>query len=148
VPGGEPLTYILIERTVTNLLRYQGYAKTLTGFDDLKDSIRHVARLTSQRARALGLALTVLDAFEGYEGLIDRKKHAEKVEFFRFWVEICGILGIEYIQIPATFEPKEVATGEEMVIVEDLRIVADIGLSVTPSVKVGSETVLGAKGTC
>lgn len=95
--------------------------------------------MTSLRARALGLALTVLDAFEGYEGLIDRKEHAEKVESFKFWVELCGIMGIEYIQIPATFHPADIASGDEKLIIDDLRVVADIGLSVTPPVKVSRD---------
>jgi hypothetical protein len=78
----------------------------------------------------------VLDAFEGYEGLLDRTRHDEKIEEFKFWVELCGILGIEQIQIPATFDPADVASGDLDLIVADLREVADIGLSVSPPVKV------------
>lgn len=98
--------------------------------------------MTSQRARTLGLTLSVLDAFEGYEGLIDLNKHAEKIEAFKYWIELCGILGIEYIQIPATFEPADTASGDEYVIIKDLREVADIGLSVIPNVKVSGVLVL------
>lgn len=88
----------------------------------------------------MGLALAVLDAFEGYEGLLDRTKHAEKIEDFKFWVELCGILGVECIQIPATFGSAETTSGDEKVIIDDLREVADIGLSVVPNVKVSLPT--------
>ncbi|GAA6019104.1 hypothetical protein JCM10207_006544 [Rhodosporidiobolus poonsookiae] len=117
----------------------QNYAKTLEGFSNERDAIREAARQTNVRARELGLVCVVLDAFEGYEGLIDRKRHEELVDEWRFWVELCGILGIEHIQIPASFAPKEKATGDLDTIVADLQKLADIGLSVTPPVKIAYE---------
>lgn len=114
----------------------QGYAKTLPGFPSERDAIREATRQANARARSLGLVVAVLDAFEGYEGLVDRAAHARKVDEFAFWVELAGILGAELIQIPATFDPAEVASGERALIVADLREVCDVGLSVSPPVKV------------
>lgn len=85
------------------------------------------------------MALTVLDAFENYEGLLDRSKHEDKIEDFKFWVEICVILGVETIQIPATFEEANITSGDEKLIINDLREVADIGLSVIPPIKIAYE---------
>lgn len=78
----------------------------------------------------------MLDAFENFEGLIDRRSFAAKIEEFRFWVEISTILGIEIIQVPASFEPATVATGDEKQIIFDLQTLADIGLSVVPAINV------------
>ncbi|KAM0752621.1 xylose isomerase-like protein [Meredithblackwellia eburnea MCA 4105] len=118
----------------------EGLAKTLPGYSsNPKDAIREAARQTNTLARSLGLALMVMDAFEGYEGLKDRKKHDELVEDFKFWVELCGILGIEMIQIPATFHPKEQLSEDLEVHAEDLRKLCDIGLSVTPNIKIAYE---------
>ncbi|PWN36980.1 xylose isomerase-like protein [Meira miltonrushii] len=117
----------------------EGYAKTLEGYNDPKEAIREVARLCNERAHSLGLVLTVLDAFENYEGLIDRSKHVEQFEDFQFWIELCGIMGIEYIQIPASFQPTDLLSKDEDLIIEDLRKVADAGLSVIPPVKIAYE---------
>ncbi|GAA6049865.1 hypothetical protein JCM3770_004221 [Rhodotorula araucariae] len=117
----------------------QRYAKTLTGFSDPRDALREAARQTNRRARALGLVCVVLDAFEGYEGLVDRARHDELVNEFAFWVELCGILGIEQIQIPASFVPADKATRDVELVVADLRELADIGLSVSPPVKIAYE---------
>lgn len=108
----------------------------MTGYDDLKDAIREVARLTSKRARSLGLVLAVIDAFENYEGLKDRTKHDELFKEFEFWIELCGIMGIEYIQIPATYKSSDAFSGDKNLITKDLRKAAEAGLSVTPPVKV------------
>ncbi|GAA5893578.1 hypothetical protein JCM6882_007854 [Rhodosporidiobolus microsporus] len=118
----------------------ENYAKTLPTFSSSPlDAIREAARQTNTRARELNLVCVCLDAFENYEGLVDRKKHAARVEDFRFWVELCGILEIEHIQIPASFATKEEASGDLELIAEDLRELADIGLSVSPPVKIAYE---------
>ncbi|ORY90314.1 xylose isomerase-like protein [Leucosporidium creatinivorum] len=117
----------------------ENYAKTLQGFDDVQDAIREAARQTNERARSLNLVCVALDAFEGYEGLIDRARHDEKIKEFKFWIELCGILGIEQIQIPATYDPLDVASGDLDLIVADLREVSDIGLSVSPPIKIAYE---------
>ncbi|GAA6043174.1 hypothetical protein JCM8097_008708 [Rhodosporidiobolus ruineniae] len=117
----------------------EGYANTLTGFSNKRDALREAARQTALRARDLGIVLVVLDAFEGYEGLLDRKRHDELVDEYRFWVELAGIMGIEQIQIPATFEPKEKTAGDIDQIVNDLKELVDIGLSVSPPVKIAYE---------
>lgn len=121
----------------------QNYAKTFTGFTSERDAIREAARRTNQRARELGLVCAVLDAFEGYEGLLDRQRHAEKIDAFRFWVEVAGILGIEQIQIPAAFDGAEVVSGDRELIASDLREVCDIGLGVSPPIKVSESKELG-----
>ncbi|BGP37644.1 hypothetical protein JCM10449v2_001561 [Rhodotorula kratochvilovae] len=117
----------------------EGYANTLTGFKDPRDALREAARQTNRRARELNLVCVVLDAFENFEGLLDRERRAQRIEDFRFWVEIAGILGIENIQIPASFEQEDQTTGDIEVIVADLRELADIGLSVSPPVKIAYE---------
>jgi 4-hydroxyphenylpyruvate dioxygenase len=86
------------------------------------------------------LVCAVLDAFEGYEGLIDRQRHADKIDEFKFWVEIAGILGIEQIQIPAAFNPEAEVSGDFELIASDLREVCDIGLGVSPPVKVSEHS--------
>lgn len=118
------------------LLASQNYAKSLTSFSNPRDALREAARRVNQRAQSLGLVCAVLDAFEGYEGLLDREQHDRLVDDFKFWVELCGIMGIEMVQVPASFETSEKATDDVDVLVADLRELADIGLSVSPPIKV------------
>ncbi|KAI5476097.1 3-dehydroshikimate dehydratase [Pseudohyphozyma bogoriensis] len=116
----------------------EAYAKSLkVDSSDPKDALREAARQTNALARELGLVLAAIDAFEGYEGLVDRTRHAALVEDFKFWVELCGIMGIEIIQIPATFDPK--ATLDESLVVPDLRELCDLGLAASPPVQIAYE---------
>ncbi|BGO90248.1 hypothetical protein NBRC10512_004769 [Rhodotorula toruloides] len=117
----------------------ENYAKSLTSFSNPRDALREAARRVNQRAQSLGLVCAVLDAFEGYEGLLDREQHDRLVDDFKFWVELCGIMGIEMVQVPASFETSEKATDDVDVLVADLRELADIGLSVSPPIKMAYE---------
>lgn len=128
--------------TASSLVHYvshvylQGYAKTLDGFSSSpRDAVRAAARETNRIALELGLVLVAIDAFEGYDGSTDREQHTVLLDEFRFWVELCGIMGIEQIQVPANFGG-DLASPDVDLIASDLRELADIGLSVTPAISV------------
>lgn len=73
------------------------------------------------------LTIVCLQPFMHYEGLRDRKWHAERVEEMKLWIQMAHILGTNVIAIPSTFLPEDVASGDLDLITADLQEVADLG---------------------
>lgn len=87
------------------------------------------------------LEIIGLQPFMHYEGLLDRKEHATRIEKLKGWFKIAKALGTDVIQIPANFLGKEEITGDIDVVVKDLRQVADMGLQETPVIKFAYENL-------
>lgn len=90
---------------------------------------------------SLNLHIINLQPFMHYEGLIDRQRHAERVEEMKTWIQIVKILGTDIIQIPASFLPKEQCSGDAELIVADLREVAQLGARECPPVRFAYESL-------
>jgi 4-hydroxyphenylpyruvate dioxygenase len=90
---------------------------------------------------SLGLEIICLQPFMHYEGLRDRKRHAERVEEMKLWMELAHILGTDIIQVPSSFLSKEEISGDTNLIVEDLREIADLGLQRTPIIRFAYESL-------
>lgn len=73
------------------------------------------------------LTIICLQPFMHYEGLRDRKWHAERVEEMKLWIQMAHVLGTNIIAIPSTFLPADVTSGDMDLITADLREVADLG---------------------
>jgi 4-hydroxyphenylpyruvate dioxygenase len=100
-------------------------AKELPG--GLTDANRLAAAETIRGwCEGCGLEIIVLQPFMHYEGLIDRKRHDERVDEFKHWLELAGVLGTDLIAIPSTFLSESECTGDFDVLVSDLREVSDL----------------------
>jgi 4-hydroxyphenylpyruvate dioxygenase len=85
------------------------------------------ARTIRSMCDARGLSIICLQPFMHYEGLRDRKWHAERVEEMKLWIQMAHILGTNIIAIPSTFLPADVTSGDLDLITADMREVADLG---------------------
>lgn len=86
------------------------------------------SRLLKEMCRKEGLEIIGLQPFFCYEGLVDRKEHAQMIDKMRLWFKIAKTLGTDIIQIPSQFRRDEGVTGDMDVIVQDMVEVADLGL--------------------
>lgn len=91
----------------------------------LKQAARKVRSMCDQRR----ITIICLQPFMHYEGLRDRKRHQERVEEFKVWVQLCKILRTNIIAIPSTCLRESEASGDLDLIVADMREVADIAAS-------------------
>ncbi|KAJ9603835.1 hypothetical protein H2200_011356 [Cladophialophora chaetospira] len=94
----------------------------------------------SQECDELGLTVIVFQPFRQYEGLRDRTHHEAMIQKLHLWFDIVKILRTDMIQIPTNWL-KEGTTGEEEVVVTDLRRLADLGLGQSPVVRFAYEGV-------
>lgn len=78
--------------------------------------------------------------FKDYEGRLDPKARAEKLEELHLWFKIARILGTDVIQIPCTFMTEGV-TGDPEVVARDLREIADIGAAQNPPFRFAYENL-------
>ncbi|KAF2712420.1 3-dehydroshikimate dehydratase [Pleomassaria siparia CBS 279.74] len=90
---------------------------------------------------SLNLEIICLQPFMHYEGLLDRSKHAERIEEMELWIEVAKVLGTDIIQVPSTFLSKDVCSGDRELIVSDLRELADMGLRQTPTIRFAYESL-------
>ncbi|KAL4922042.1 xylose isomerase-like protein [Aspergillus aurantiobrunneus] len=88
-----------------------------------------------------GLKIIGLQPFLFYEGLRDREQHGRLIEKMKLWLKIVKRLRTDMIQIPANFLPAEELVGDFDVIADDLREVAELGLSETPVVRFAYENL-------
>ncbi|KAH4984831.1 hypothetical protein HBH71_137950 [Parastagonospora nodorum] len=84
---------------------------------------------------SLGLEIICLQPFMHYEGLLDRKRHDERIEEMKLWMELAHILGTDMIQVPSSFLPRDQISSDTNLIVSDLRELADLGLQQTPVIR-------------
>lgn len=74
-----------------------------------------------------GIAIICLQPFMHYDGLLDRQRHAERVEEMKLWIQMANILGTNLIALPSNFLPEDQVSGDLDFITEDMREVADLG---------------------
>ncbi|KAF1914259.1 xylose isomerase-like protein [Ampelomyces quisqualis] len=104
---------------------------------DLRAGAASVHELCS----SLGLEIICLQPFMHYEGLLDRKRHDERIEEMKLWMELAHILGTDIVQVPSSFLPRDQISGDTNLIVSDLREIADLGLQQTPVILFAYESL-------
>jgi 4-hydroxyphenylpyruvate dioxygenase len=90
---------------------------------------------------SLRLEIICLQPFMHYEGLLDRTRHAERIEEMKLWMELAHVLGTDIVQLPATFLSRDETSSDTDLIVSDLREVADLGLQQTPIIRFAYESL-------
>lgn len=119
----------------------QAAAHNLDGIELFYEDLEYIAKslpggpnpnnliLAAQQIRSMcdarRLPIICMQPFMHYEGLIDRARHAERIEEFKLWLRLSNILGTDLIAIPSNFLGSGI-TGDWDLIVSDLREVADL----------------------
>jgi 4-hydroxyphenylpyruvate dioxygenase len=122
------------------------FARAMPGYDckeGTPPSIQLVAAATEIRklCSELNLEIIGLQPFLFYEGLIDRKEHAARIERLCVWFEIVDALEVDIIQIPSNFLPSSQLTGDTDAIVADMVEVADLGAKRSRPIKFAYENL-------
>jgi 4-hydroxyphenylpyruvate dioxygenase len=117
----EDLADLATPQTPSNLLSAAAYVRSL--------------------CTSLGLEIICLQPFMHYEGLLDRSKHAERIEEMHLWIRLAKVLDTELIQVPSSFLAAEEISDDLELIVSDLRELADIGLTHTPPIRFAYESL-------
>ncbi|KAJ5773778.1 hypothetical protein N7457_008674 [Penicillium paradoxum] len=77
------------------------------------------------------LHILALQPFRHYEGLLDRTRHAERIEELKHWVQLCKILSDSIcILIPSSFLDASEITGDREQLAADLAEAADIAFPI------------------
>jgi 4-hydroxyphenylpyruvate dioxygenase len=105
------------------------------------EQLLSAARLVRETCEDNKLEIIGLQPFLFYEGLVDRKEHAQMIEKLHLWFKIAEILGTDVIQIPTQFRRDEGVTGDMDVIVQDMVEVAELGLKRDPPIKFAYENL-------
>jgi 4-hydroxyphenylpyruvate dioxygenase len=100
-----------------------------------EEQLLAASRLLREMCQKNGLEIIGLQPFLLYEGILDRKEHAQMIEKMHLWFKIAKILGTDIIQIPTQFRQDEGVTSDMDVIVQDLAEVADLGLKEDPPIR-------------
>jgi 4-hydroxyphenylpyruvate dioxygenase len=106
-----------------------------------EEQLLAAARLIQEMCQKNKLKIIGLQPFLFYEGLVDRKEHAQMIEKLQTWLKIAKLLGTDVIQIPTQFRRDEGVTGDSEVIVRDMVEVADLGLKENPPIKFAYENL-------
>ncbi|KAK4142850.1 xylose isomerase-like protein [Dichotomopilus funicola] len=99
------------------------------------------ARHILQVCQARNIEILCLQPFSHYDGLLDRKEHARRLDQLKFWFRLARELKTDIIQIPASFLPASQVTSDINLIVSDLRKVADMGLDANPPIRFAYESL-------
>ena len=110
-------------------------AKAQPGGEATVDNQLAAARIIRDLCDERHLTVIGLQPFLFYEGLLDRKEHAAKIEKLRVWFRLAKILGTDVIQIPTNFL-QEGITGDV-----DTIVLADMGAKETPVIKFAYENL-------
>ncbi|ETN39309.1 uncharacterized protein HMPREF1541_05532 [Cyphellophora europaea CBS 101466] len=102
--------------------------------ENLLDAARDFRAL----ADANDLEVIVLQPFMHYEGLLDLEERGRRLQKLGLWLRLVKVLGANIIQVPSNFLAEGV-TGDRLRIVEDLRILADLGGKEHPPVRFAYE---------
>jgi len=90
---------------------------------------------------SLSLEIVCLQPFMHYEGLLDRKRHAERIEEIKLWMKLAHVLGTDLIQVPSSFLSRDQISSDVDLIVSDLRELAELGLQQTPVIRFAYESL-------
>ncbi|USW55132.1 Putative xylose isomerase-like, TIM barrel domain, xylose isomerase-like superfamily [Septoria linicola] len=101
-------------------------AKDFPGGASPENHIR-AARYVRELCDDRGINVMCLQPFMHYDGLRDRRRHAERIEEMKLWIEMAHILGTNLIAIPSTCLPDDEVSGDLDLITADLQEVADLG---------------------
>jgi 4-hydroxyphenylpyruvate dioxygenase len=98
--------------------------------------------------RALGLRVLNLQPFRFYEGLLDRAETTRLLgEVLPVWLDVASILGTDTILVPSNFLGPDPNTGEarttgdQDVLLDDLRRLADLAAARSPPVRIAYEAI-------
>ena len=108
---------------------------TFSNSSTWQEQLLSAATYIADLCRQLRLDIICLQPFKNYEGLIDRKRHAERIEEIKFWILLAQRLGTDLIQVPSSFLPASECTGDLNVITRDMRELADLGLQQSPPIR-------------
>ncbi len=86
------------------------------------NAARHIRAMCDDR----GISIVCLQPFMGYEGLLDRNIHRQRVADFRHWIQLAKMLRTNIISIPSTTLSVDEASGDKELIVQDMQEVADL----------------------
>lgn len=112
-------------------------AKTIPG-GPTRSNLVHAATLIHAMCISRSLTILCLQPFMHYEGLLDAREHAKRIADFQFWLLLCNILGTELIVVPSTFLTEGV-TGGRIVLISDMREIADLAAQQQPVVRIAYE---------
>jgi 4-hydroxyphenylpyruvate dioxygenase len=115
-------------------------AKTYPGGETTDNQIKAAKEIHSM-CTARNLSIINIQPFMHYDGLIDRQKHAERIEHLKFWVKLAHALHTDMIAMPASFLPESECTGDMKVVVADLREAADLGAAQNPPLRFAYEAL-------
>ncbi|RMZ00454.1 hypothetical protein D0862_06718 [Hortaea werneckii] len=88
-----------------------------------------------------GLSIIGLQPFLFYEGLLDRKEHAARIEKLHVWFDIVDALDVDTIQIPSNFLPEPQITSDLNMIVADMVEVAELGANRSKPIRFAFENL-------
>ncbi|OBT39147.1 hypothetical protein VE00_09687 [Pseudogymnoascus sp. WSF 3629] len=114
-------------------------AKTIPG-GPTRSNLLHAATLTRAMCISRRLTILCLQPFMHYEGLLDAGEHAKRIADFQFWLQLCKVLGTELIVVPLTFLTEGV-TGDRIVLISDMREIADLAAQQQPVVRIAYEAL-------
>ncbi|CAI9634347.1 unnamed protein product [Alternaria burnsii] len=90
---------------------------------------------------SLDLEIICLQPFMHYEGLLDRKRHAERIEEMKLWMQLAHVLQTDVVQVPSTFLSQDECSSDINLIISDLQEIADLGLQQTPVIRFAYESL-------
>jgi len=114
-------------------------AKTLPGGVTPANQVL-AAQQIREMCDARHLAIICFQPFMHYEGLLDRARHAERIEELSMWFRICEALRTDLMVIPSNFLAEGI-TGDWDVLVADMREVADLGAQQSSVVRIAYEAL-------
>ncbi|KAJ6445128.1 3-dehydroshikimate dehydratase [Purpureocillium lavendulum] len=105
--------------------------------DNQLSAASSIRKLCADRA----LQIICLQPFMHFEGLIDREQHKLRLQEMGLWVRLAHALGTDLICLPSSFLAASELTEDMDMIVEDLRELADIGLTSSPVIRFAYEAL-------
>lgn len=99
------------------------------------------ARYVRQLCASRGLHILCLQPFQHYEGLVDRARHAERVDEMQLWMHLAIALGTDLIHIASNVLPRDQVSPDLALHASDLREVADLGAMQQPPVRLSYEAL-------
>lgn len=107
--------------------------------DVTQETLKEAASIVRHLCGERNLRIIDLQPFWQYDGLKDRKRHVERVEEMRLWIQLAKILGTDLIMIPSAFLPEDELDPD--FIVSDLQEIADLGLKEERIIRFGYESL-------
>ncbi|KAI4853477.1 xylose isomerase-like protein [Aureobasidium sp. EXF-8845] len=116
------------------------HAKKRFGDDTPANQIKAAEDIYSM-CKSRNISIINIQPFMHYDGLIDRQKHAERIEDLKLWFKLAHALHTDMIAVPASFLPASECTGDMSIIVADLQELADLGAAQNPPLRFAYEAL-------